>query len=66
MKKRAFLNAENRSVAIEADGKKFDVSAAQTGMAFFKPGEENKEEVKIDNSQSLETSMLILDKPIDY
>lgn len=51
MKKRAFLNAENRSVAVEADGRKFDVSAAQTGMAFFKPGEENKEEPKmIDNS----------------
>ena len=51
MKKRAFLNAENRSVAVEQDGKKFDVSAAQTGMAFFKPGDENKEEAKmIDNS----------------
>ena len=50
MKKRAFLNAENRSVAVEQDGKKFDVSAAQTGMAFFKPGDDNKEEAKIDNS----------------
>ena len=28
VKKRAFLNAENRSVAVEQDGKKFDVSAA--------------------------------------
>ena len=36
-------------------------------MAFFKPGDEPKEESKmLENSANMETSMLMIDKPIDY
>ena len=65
--KRQFLNSENRQVVQQrTDGTAQYVSAAATGMAFFKPDDIEEGEVKIDRSHDLETSMLMVDKPIDY
>ena len=66
--KRKFLNESNRQVTQKnADGKQQYVAAAATGIGFFKPDDDLEEgEVKIDNSHELETSAMMIDKPIDY
>lgn len=57
VRKRQFLNSENRQVVQQrTDGSTGYVSAAATGMAFFKPDDIEEGEVKIDGSNDLETS----------
>lgn len=57
VRKRQFLNSENRQVVQQrTDGSAQYVSAAATGAHFFKPDDIEEGEVKIDHSHDLETS----------
>ena len=65
--KRQFLNTENRQIVQQrTDGSAQYVAAQATGANFFKPDNIEEGEVKIDMSQDLETSMVMVDKPINY
>ena len=68
VRKRQFLNSENRQVVQQrSDGSAQYVSATATGAHFFKPDDPEEGDAKIvDRSGDLEASMVMIDKPIDY
>ena len=64
LKKRAFLNAENRQIALkDAGGKQTYVSAGATGQNFFKPSDLDQEaqQPKSLHESQLETNMIDYD-----
>ena len=67
LKKRKFLNAENRQIVQkDAQGKNQYIKAEATGMNFFKADALEDKEAQMNKSQIEESGVADFDKPIDF